>query len=49
LRNLVHERIIENLKVVYSDYWDKSAAYEKFLNNLNERGQMEKVVLNKEV
>lgn len=49
LRTLVHERIIENLKMVYSDYWDKSAAYERFVNNLNERTQMEKAVLNKEI
>jgi hypothetical protein len=49
LRKLVHEEIIKNIKGVFSDYREKSTTYEGFINSSNERSQMEKTVLKKEL
>ena len=49
LTQQVHAQIIENIKGVYWDGWEKSSTYASFQNNVNERAQMERNVLNKEV
>lgn len=49
LTKLVHEQIVENIKWVYWDSWEKSSTYASFQNNVNERAQMERNVLKKEL
>ncbi len=49
LRQAVHAEIIENIKSVFSDFWEKSSTYESFQNSAIERAQMEKTVLNKKL
>jgi hypothetical protein len=49
LRQAVHAEIIENIKSVFSDFWEKSSTYESFQNSAIESAQMEKTVLNKKL
>ena len=49
LTKLVHEQVVENIKWLYWDSWERSSTYANFKNNVNERVQMEKNVLKKEI